>query len=235
MTNKQQKALTEAIDWINLNHECTAIVASGSIIRGNGDENSDFDFYVVHSKPFRQRIQKYFNGVPCEIFLNNIDHIYDYFETEGKNNRPVTAHILLTGQVVKGKDDPQIKALIEEAKTLATKFTPLTAEQLIAKQYTIALLFEDAMDVKDSDVITAAFILDKAVLEAVDFIFLKNQLPLPRLKERFNVLDEIEPAAAKIARQYYDTTINNKFDIARKLVLLTAKHTGFFEWESSKI
>jgi len=96
-------------------------VVSGSILRGNPDRNSDLDIYVIHRQPFRRRIQKYFIGVPCELFLNNFAQVYQYFEQECKDNRPVTAHMLASGQVIRGAGDPELQELIHAAHGFLTR------------------------------------------------------------------------------------------------------------------
>ena len=61
------RSLEEAVAWIRMEYSPLGIVASGSIIRGNPDPHSDFDIHVV-TEGVRQRVQKFFNGIPCEIF-----------------------------------------------------------------------------------------------------------------------------------------------------------------------
>ncbi len=39
------------------------IVASGTIVRGSPGPSSDLDLYVIHAAPWRQRVQRRFNGV----------------------------------------------------------------------------------------------------------------------------------------------------------------------------
>lgn len=80
-------ALDQALAWITPHFEPLGIVAS-SIIRGNSHATSDFDLYVVHEQAFRQRVQKRFNGVPCEIFSNNPAQVRQYFARELRLNRP---------------------------------------------------------------------------------------------------------------------------------------------------
>ena len=96
MNDNHKIAFNEALAWVSLNFKPVGIIVTGSIVRGNPDLNSDFDIFVIHEDGYRQRIQKYFNGVPCEIFINNFNHVYGYFEKEFENNRPVSAHMIST-------------------------------------------------------------------------------------------------------------------------------------------
>ena len=70
LPEKYGKALREAVRFILNRFDVSGIVAAGTIIEGNPDLSSDLDVYVIHRKLFRQRIQKFFNDVPAEIFVN---------------------------------------------------------------------------------------------------------------------------------------------------------------------
>lgn len=226
-------ALEQAIIWINDNFKPIGIVASGSIIRGNPDSNSDFDIFVIHEEPFRQRIQKIFNEVPCEIFVNNPSHIYTYFDNELKSNRPVAANMLVTGQVLKGDDNPVIRQLLEKAKEFANKSPARTVQQNTASRYEIANIFEDATDLLDSDMIAAAYFLERTILLCIDFAYLVHGKPLPRAKERINKLVTLQPEMGTLVQQYYQQeNTDKKYRIAKKIVDLLVGHTGFFEWSS---
>ena len=227
-------ALDQALSWIATQYEPIGIVVSGSIIRGNPNKNSDFDIYVIHNHPFRQRVQKYFNDVPCEIFVNNLDHIYQYFDSELKNNRPVTANILSTGVIYLGEENQQIITLLDDAKKYARLSPPLTEQELLIRRYTLANLLEDVTDLLDvKEAMTLHYIMSKIVLEAIEFTFAKNQQPLPRIKERIPLLQEVEPAIGDLVARYYAaTTIDEQYHAVKQLVFNLTGETGFFEWES---
>ena len=58
------------VEFILENYSVLGIIVSGTIIRGNQDLSSDLDIYVIQKEPFRQRLQKFFNHIPAEIFVN---------------------------------------------------------------------------------------------------------------------------------------------------------------------
>jgi predicted nucleotidyltransferase len=235
VNEKYHKALQEALEWINNHYHPIGIVVSGSIIRGNAHHNSDFDIYVVHEGDYRQRVQKLFNEVPCEIFINNTGHIELYFEEELKNNRPVTAHILATGTVYAGNDHPEIISLIAAAKEYSNKIQELTAAQLCFKRYALAGLLEDATDMMAVDKLTALHILDKVVIDSIAFIYHINSTPLPRLKERLVMLQKVDAVAGnKVARYYMAAEVEAKYAVAKELVQHIAGASGFFEWDSER-
>ena len=203
MESHYRIALDQALTWIKSNYTATGIIVSGSIIRGNPNKNSDFDIFVIHDSLFRQRVQKFFNKVPCEIFVNNTEQVYQYFESELADNRPVSANIIATGKLYMGNDNQKIVALVDDAKKYISLPKPLTEEQLIFYKYAISNLFEDATDIYTTDKITTLYILDKVVMDIIHFIFYAKQQPLPRLKDRIEVLLQLDPIIGNLIIDYY--------------------------------
>ena len=235
MTPDQIMAINMALDWINANYEVVGIVVSGSIIRGNGNANSDLDIYVIHNSPFRQGVQKFFNGTPCEIFINNIEHINSYFDEECRDNRPTTAHMLSTGVIYQGVETPEIISLVEKANTYATKPATVDDRKIMFARYDIALLFEDATDLYQTDSATALYFLNKAVDALISFAFPKYQMPMPRPKERLAFLKQKDPVIGKLTEDYFlKTDVSEKHSIAGTLITKLIGHTGFFEWETEQ-
>jgi hypothetical protein len=233
MAPHYRQALEQALAWIITHFEPVSIVASGSIVRGNPHATSDFDLYVMHEKVFRQRVQKRFNGVPCEIFVNNPAQVRAYFASELRQNRPVTAHLLATGQVVYGHDNAQLLALVEEARHYATLANPLTQEQATFRKYGLATLLEDATDTLVTDEATSHYLLDQVMAQLVEFVFAAQPRPLPRSKDRLQVLDEVDATVGRGVRQYYQLAgAAQKIEVAKALVLHVAGATEFFEWSS---
>src|SRR3984885_12881661 len=193
MNDYQKIGLSEAVTWICLNFKPIGIIATGSIVRGNPDLNSDFDVFVIHEDSYRQRIQKYFNGVPCEIFINNFNHVYGYFEKEYENNRPVTAHMISTGNVIMGEDNSGVKKLIQSAREFLLRAPLLTDEKKTMIRYAISTLFEDATDLMDTDVLTSTYFLNRLISDIIDYVFLINGTSSPRPKERIKYLEVSYP------------------------------------------
>ena len=63
-------ALKAAATYIVNTYHPQGLVACGSIIRGSPGPNSDLDLYVIHDQPWRQRVQRWFEGIPTELFIN---------------------------------------------------------------------------------------------------------------------------------------------------------------------
>ena len=235
MEPKHEIALEQALAWINDNYKPVGIIVSGSIIRGNPDANSDFDIYVIHQEKFRQRVQKYFNQVPCEIFINTLNSAYWYLEDELKSNRPVTAHMISTGKIFMGSDHPDFLKLFEAAKSYSLRTLSLTAQQLISYKFSLANLLEDASDVLETDEQLTEHILNKLVSDIIEFSFRLKEVPLPRIKERLRALHAIDPTQAELISKYYLCHgVKEKYNIAVQILINLDCNEGFFEWSSDR-
>jgi predicted nucleotidyltransferase len=226
-------ALKETIAYIFGSFEPAGIVASGTIIRGNPAPTSDLDVYVIHRKPWRQRLQKFFNGVPAELFVNPPEQIEGYFEDERIDGRPITAHMLATGFVVYDPD-----GLVERLRARATEVLengpPVSAASLLARRYGVATLFEDALDIADIDPEMCQALLAGAVEDAVRYRFWAASQWQPRHKELLRALFHLDPSLAQQAREFYLAThAHDRIRLAREIVRRSVGEIGFFEWESS--
>lgn len=229
---RYDRALRTAISYILEHYEAQGIVVSGSIIRGNPDSASDFDTYVIHARAERQRIQRFFAGVPTEIFLNPPTAIRRYFRDEQKSARPGTAHMLTTGFVILDRD-PIVRTLIHEAEAALAKRPALSEQELTQRRYGAADCFENAVDIAQSNPVNALKILHQAVELMLDYHFYATNQWLPRTKELLAGLSESRPDLGRLATQFYqETNPILKFQIGEALAQRILGVTGFFEWES---
>ncbi|MCE7987498.1 MAG: hypothetical protein DYG89_40550 [Caldilinea sp. CFX5] len=171
LTSSYLVALQAAIEYVLDRFPVLGIIASGSIIRGNPGPTSDFDLYVIHAQPQRQRLQRRFHGVPAEIFVNPPHTIRDYFADEHSEGRPCTAHMFVTGFPIL-VNDPVVTTLQEEAHTWLQKAPMVSEQKLLWQRYGIVDLLDNAKDLLDSDPECAARILHQAVDQMVDYSFL---------------------------------------------------------------
>ena len=81
-----RQAVTDLLAWQDPAGQHTldpvGIFAAGSILRGQGGPTSDIDLYVIHPAPFRMRLQRRYEGVPFEIFVNPPHQVRRYFAEE---------------------------------------------------------------------------------------------------------------------------------------------------------
>ena len=230
LPSQPDRALRAAVRFILERFEPDGIIVTGSIIRGNPDPTSDLDIHVIHAKPQRQRIQKRFEGVPAEIFVNPPAAIRRYFADEVR--RPSTAHMLTTGFVVLDAA-PIVQELVREAREWLDRPLHLTEVQLTAMRYFAADALDNARDVRESDPAAAARILNGAVDGLLDYAFLARGKTLPRAKAYLEELRTVDAALAELAQRYYLAHDGaERFALAEQIAALTVSETGFFEWES---
>jgi len=225
-------ALQEAAEFLFSRFDVVAIIACGSIVRGNPHPGSDLDIYVIRGELERQRIQKCFNGVPAELFVNPLSAVYRYFREERACGRPCTAHMLTTGHLVYDTDSIGARLLGEAQRQLAL-LPDLPAETLQMRRYFAADLFDNARDMLVSDPDTAQVFLNEAVQLSTEFLFLNANRHLPRPKERLTVLDSWQPTVGNLIRAYYRAPdMATRWQAAERIAADVLGVTGFFEWES---
>ena len=232
LPGKYDNALRSAVELILNRYSVLGIIVSGTIIRGNPDRSSDLDIYVIHNQPFRQRLQKWFNGIPAEIFVNPPIAVEGYFEEEQAARRPLTAHMLSTGFVVLDLD-PVITELQKQARRLLSH-PPEAPADMTFLRYSCALLYEDAEDIVMQGPETAGLIVHRAVEEMVNFCFINAGRFIPRQKSILDELVNIDVHIAKLVRSFYSgTTMDEKMELAGNIADQIIGSRGFFEWEKA--
>ena len=230
---KYDIALREAVSFVVGTFKPVGIIASGTIVRGNPDATSDIDLWVVHLAPTRQRIQKFFNSVPVEIFINPPWTIRSYFAQDQSNARPISAHMMATGYVILALD-PVVTELRSHAQWLLTQPPDLSEEAIQRAKYEAATHFEDATDIVVRDPIGASILLSRSMLEIMKYAFVKARRFVPRDKD---LLDEFEllagASAAKVRRYFQTSDCDERVKLAGEIADEILGVRGFFEWSSA--
>jgi hypothetical protein len=225
-------ALRQAVAHILGRYSPVGIIAAGSILRRTPHPSSDLDIYVLHLAPFRQRLQKFFNGVPAEIFVNPPAAVEGYFTSEQASARPITAHMLVNGFVILDQH-PVVEQLRQRARDLLATPPSLTPAQHTWKRYWASNLLEDAEDVADRDPHTAQIFLAQAVFAMLQYYFEAQGRFIPRTKDLLAQLDALDPPLAARAGEFYS---NGNFTVrlaaAEQIADRIVGVRGFFEWES---
>jgi len=233
LTEPYDQALQQAVAFIREQFEPVGIIAAGSILRGRPDPTSDLDLYVIHLAPWRQRLQRWFNGVPTEMFVNPPQAIREYLAQEWQERRPRTAHMLTTGHLVLACD-PVVAALRSEAEASMAS-PPPAPEDLTMDRYGLALLYEDAVDVAERDPETARMIASRAVEEMIQHCHVRQSLFLPREKDALTALETLDLEAARLARGFYRaTSIEEALGLAGALCERVVGARGFFAWDGPR-
>lgn len=225
-------ALHDAVTFILGRYEPLGIVASGTIVRGAPDPNSDLDLFVIHAPLERQRLQRRFHGVPAEIFVNPPAAVRKSFTEEQADGRPLAAHMLATGFVILARD-VVVEELRSEAANLLDRPPVLSEEQTTWERYIAASMLEDAVDVAPRDAAAANALLVQAVLAMLRFAFLRRGLFAPRAKDLIAATVELDDELGTLARRFFlEGSHETKLALAGQIADRTIEAQGFFEWDS---
>jgi hypothetical protein len=230
-----ETALRLCLEHVFESYEVTGLLASGTVVRGGGDARSDLDIQVLHANDFRERVQLWFNGVPCEIFVNPAYRVPAYFDEDVEDRRPVAPHMFATGVIVY---DPigQISELVENAKAiLAAPPGPPSDFSSVLMRYSTATEFEDVDDLAERDPGAAALHLGAAVRKLAECRVYLEPGWRPRAKDLMDRLQELDPACAELARRATsDIPFPDRLAAARELCVKVTGYPGFFEWSSPR-
>lgn len=232
LSPRYDKGLREAVAFILENFNVLGIIASGTIIRGNPSPTSDFDIYIFHEGNFRQRLQRFFNGIPAELFVNTLQTAKDYLVSEIKRGRPSTAHMVATGFLILDRH-PTIKRLRNKAREVLQSNPNPTPTFLQQLRYGIATQFEDGLDMRDTDPNTAVMILSMAVHDILQYAFWQANQWIPRDKDLLVATAALNAQLGAWGRAFFaETDPSSKIEIALKIADSTIGTHGFFEWDS---
>jgi predicted nucleotidyltransferase len=232
MPEPYNQALRSAVEYILLHYHPAGIIAAGSIVRGLPDRSSDIDLYVIHLEPYRQRVQKFFNDVPVEIFINPPHRVKWYLEQEQVDGRPITAHMLSTG-IVLFENDPVIAKLRKMGEELLQQKPVYSQTSLLFARYLAGNTYEDALDLVEKDTPAANMLLERAVNQMIEYFYRYGGHFLPRVKETLSRLNDIDPQTGQLARQFFSAaSLEQRLALAAELAERTIAVNGFFEWES---
>lgn len=232
---RYEKARRGAVDLASALTEPDAIIAGGAVATAlrtaaAPDDGGRIDVYILHAEPWRQRVQRRIDGVPCELFINPFEQVRRYFVEEGFAGRPVTAQMFAEGLIVY---DPlgRAAALAAEARTLlAAGFHPGESE-LARRRYHAACLLDDARDLLARDATTSELLLGQALGAMLDYAFAARGQWLPRPKERAAMLMKLDPAGGTLlAAGLRDNDLAGKLRMAERLADRLLGVRGFFEW-----
>jgi GNAT superfamily N-acetyltransferase len=224
-------ALRQAVEFILGRFDMIGLFACGTIIRGNPSPTSDLDLYVIVRRPQRQRLQRFFNGIACEIFSNPPFQIRKYFSEEQAEGTPITAHMLATGCMLL-ELDPVVSELRQQAAVLMASPPTIEPRVLFYRRYGLATQLEDGRDVSGSDPLAANLFLNRAVDGMLEYAFLTHGRHIPRTKDMATALQALDPRLAELAQAYTAAVdASQRLAIAEALADVTIQAQGFFEWD----
>lgn len=225
-------ALKEAVHFIVQEFEVIGIIAAGSIIRGVAHATSDWDIYVIHEKPQRQMIQRFFAGVPTQFFVNPPERVRQYFASEAAEGVCITANMLTTGFVVLDRD-PFIEEVRQEARLVLERGPQISENAMTMMAYHIGDQFENALDVIETDPDASLMILSHVMLRMLQFYFVRQKIFIPRDKDLLRRVREHNPELGRLVENFYCVSdIAQRVKLAREIADATIQVQGFFECQT---
>jgi hypothetical protein len=205
------------------------IVLGGSKSCGDGDANSDLDFYVVTTGDHRQRVQRRFNDVPCEMFFNPARQIRKYFAEEAERGKTSAVGLLLDSQVLLDVNGV-VAELREEARTVRMTGPQVPTAVVQQRTYLAIDTLDNARDLVDRDPALARLLASSAVQEALAMAYVLAGNWIPRDKDLIEGLEIVCPQAVEAIRGFGD---DPSPDRAGAVLNAVFGHDTFFEWEST--
>jgi predicted nucleotidyltransferase len=227
------EALIEAVKYILKKFYVEGILVTGSVIRGEHSKTSDLDIFVINSRPERQRIQKFFNNVPAEIFVNPPNQIRAYFADSFKTGKADTAHMFASGFIILDLNQIIFK-LRNKGREIFDGHPNPGEVQLKQLRYHVADAYENASDLIGIDNPSAIILMSQAVFLGLQYRFWTANKWLPRHKDLFKDLEKLDPFLAGLGRDFFnESSLEQRFKTAQEIMDYTIKTRGFFEWESA--
>jgi hypothetical protein len=225
-------ALRQATQYVFAEVSPVGVIATGTIVRGEGHAGSDIDLYVIHPASYRRRIQRFFSGVPVEILINPPHAVRWYFREESEVGRPITAHMLATGFVVYSCS-PIVDELRGEAREWLKRPTALSDDEALRERYAIAGRLEDGADVAGTDGPTATMLLTQSVASMLEFFCRSRIGRVPRSKELLATAKAQDGEVGRLAQTFFDAGgVAERLAAAEELADRVLGVRGFFEWDS---
>lgn len=205
--------------------ETIGILLVGSHVYGVVDPNSDVDIYIIQKEgKTRERGNRWIDGFEIEYFINPLNQVYDYLQTE-QHFRPITAEMLSKAIILKGRDNSQIMKLLAKArKIVQTPLPQLSETELELIKYQLDDVEKDLLDTKDrKDFFAYNLIADQLVNLSIDtFLRCHNQRRL-KTKMLMNQIRKLDAQVAVLLEKIVDsnyevTSLRNLIDYVENLI-----------------
>jgi hypothetical protein len=172
-----------------------------------------------------------FNGTPTELFFNTQEWLEHDIRDQAAHARPVMAHMLATGVLVKDSEN-RMAGHIRAAREALAQGPRLKPAVLLRERYLAACLVEDALDFDGADTADARLMLALAVDALVKQACVQANRHLPRPKERLELLATFAPDLAQLLSRALREAPADAVGTLRQASERALGVSGFFEWDS---
>ncbi|CAN5423902.1 hypothetical protein BH09CHL1_BH09CHL1_20530 [soil metagenome] len=231
LSPRHKLAIAAAVSYIQETFDPSGILVAGTIVRREGHINSDLDFAVVHYKPWRQRVQRFEEGIPIEIFVNPPGEWLRAFEREAQSGHPPMLGMFSSGVIVLERE-PTISTLVKEARSRFEQGPQISEEHREGLRYTLVTHFEDAVDIEQIDLDRSNAFVVNSLLQAARLHFLQAGKWLPREKLLLSSLESLSPDLGQSIRGVFDAPRTHWVQLATPIIERVAGTARFFAWDS---
>lgn len=223
-------AAEEAVDFVfRYPSRPLAVTLSGSVALGQGDPLSDLDLWVVIEGDRRQRVQRRFDGLPCELFFNPAATIRSYFEIEARQGHASSMRLTLDGHVLYDPDGVA-RQLREEARAVLDAGPQVEQDTIVQRTYGAVDALDNAHDLHGRDPLLSSILTSCALRETLLLAHLLNGEWEPRQKDLRSGLAHVCPSVVEpLARYERDPTPESAGEVLQAVLGVST----FFEWESA--
>ncbi len=223
------RALADALDYVfDIHDDVVSINLAGSVFRGKADPRSNLDLYVIIGGELRHRDQRFFAGVPVEMFFNNEERSRGYFAQDQREGRARAVRLMAFGHVIYDPDRVFAR-LRTDALDVMERGPAVPEETLTFRRYGAVDQMDSALDVADRDPAMARILATEAVSQAIAVWFVERGGWIPRGKDRLQELRTVDPEAAIAVERFIDS---GSVAEAEEAIAVLLGVGGFFEWDS---
>lgn len=223
----KQDALTVAANYINdYFPNADVAIVGGSVVRGEGTENSDLDIFVCgdfSEAPYRKSL--IYQEWPIEVFVHDKVTYLNFYSIDAFEGRATLPRIVSEGYVI--KDRGMAEKIKDEAnQVLAKGPIPWTEKELMIKQYFLTDLLDDFEGCTKRE--EGIYIAGKLAESSHEFLLRTNgswtghSKWIPRAMRKFDP-DEAEALTLALDDYYVK---NEKASLIQYVDQLLAKHGG---------
>lgn len=175
ISERYRRALNTVVDDYSRHPDVLAIVAAGSILRGEGHTTSDLDIWITINSDYRQRKSFLLGDVPVELFVNPPEQVLHCIAAGDYSAMHMMGHGLLLW-VRAGQEDliGRLRSWCRSGYALGPR--PLGAEARKAQRYAIIDQFQDAYDILKTDPAMANLLLGRVVEAALALYYAEKRL-----------------------------------------------------------
>jgi predicted nucleotidyltransferase len=201
---KKQEILREIVEKYKKRPGVLGVAVFGSYVRGNFDEHSDIDVYVLQERPPRYARESWMlGGVRIDATIDGRKEAYRSLKGENRSVRRIFSHMLAYGKILYVK-----KGFLKELQELAVKNlrerTVYTRDEMIMHLYSIEDFYGEVLRFfKQKDKFSFEQSVMMLVNNAIECFLKVNGEYVRRPNELAVIIKEKDPAFWKSLRRVF--------------------------------